>query len=464
MKKYIKEPGVLIFIILCMVMFFLFIVFPLLNVFRISLNYEGAVSFRHYYETFSKSYYHRIFYNSFFIAGISMLGAMTVGFLFAYLITNTTAPGKKFFQFTAILPLISPPFVMGMSFIMLFGRRGLITNKLLGFLFNIYGWHGLFFVQTLSFFPLAYLFISSSLKLFDPNLRYAAQNLGGSRFHVFRTIEIPLLMPGILGCALLVFASILSDFGNPLLIGGKFDVLATSIYLHATSLMQIETAGVLSLFLVVPTLTFFLIQNYYLNKKSFITVTGSTTQTQLKPTNPWVKWPLFIICLIISTLVILLYIAIIIGAFSKVWGVDYSFTLGNIKEAIMGSPGVALRNSLTCASIAAIFNAFIGVMISYVLIRKKFFGRIFMDFLSVVLFVIPGTIVGLAYVTTFNVPPLVLTGTRALIVISMIFRYMPFGIRGGKAALSQISPFLEEASMNLGANSFLTIKKLSFTY
>jgi len=461
MKK-IKEPWVFIFIIFCMALFFMFIIFPLSNVLRISLDYEGTTSFRNYYEAFSKSYYRKVFYNSLLMAGISMLGAMTVGFLFAYLVINTNAPGKKIFRFIAMLPLISPPFVVGMAFIMLFGRRGLITNHLLGFLFNIYGWHGLFFVQTLSFFPLAYLFISSSLKLFDPNLGYAAQNLGGNRFHVFRTIEFPLMMPGILGCALLISTSILSDFGNPLLIGGRFDVFATSIYMQATVLMDVETAGVLSLFLLVPTLILFLIQAQYLSKKSFITVTGSTTQIQLKPTNPWVKWPIFISCLIISILVVLLYVAIIVGSFSKVWGVDYSFTWKYIKEAVIGSPGRALRNSLTFASIAAIINSFISVMIAYVLIRKKFFGRGLMDFLSVVLFVIPGTIMGLAYVTTFNVPPLVLTGTPIIIVISMVFRYMPLGIRGGKAALSQISPYLEEASMNLGADSILTMKNIVF--
>lgn len=460
MRKYVRDPGVSFFILLTATLFFLFVVFPLLNVFKISLSYGDTISFRKYYEVLSEPSFRQVFYNSLFMAGISMIGAMIVGFTFAYLIISTDAPGKKFFQITAILPLVSPPFVVGMAFIMLFGRRGFLTYGLFGHIFEIYGWHGLFFVQTFSFFPLAYLFISSSLQSLDPNLRYAAQNLGGSRFYVFRTVDFPLLMPGILGAALLISAAVLSDFGNPLLIGGRFSVLATEIYVQATTMMKIENAAVLCLFLLIPSVTFFMIQTYYLSRKSFITVTGTTARSELKPTNPWIKWTLFIFCLIISIIVILLYGAIFVGAFTKVWGVDYSFSLENLKNA-MGSRG-ALKNSLTFAVVAAICNSFLGVIIAYILLRKKFFGRGFMDFISVILFVIPGTIVGVGYITVFNVPPLVLTGTPLLIVLSMIFRNMPLGVRAGKAALRQISPSIEEASMNLGAGSFRTIQKIVF--
>ena len=460
MRKYVRDPGVSFFILLTATLFFLFVVFPLLNVFKISLSYGETISFRKYYEVLSEPSFRQVFYNSLFMAGISMIGAMIVGFIFAYLIISTDAPGKKFFQITAILPLVSPPFVVGMAFIMLFGRRGFLTYGLFGHIFEIYGWHGLFFVQTFSFFPLAYLFISSSLQSLDPNLRYAAQNLGGSRFYVFRTVDFPLLMPGILGAALLISAAVLSDFGNPLLIGGRFSVLATEIYVQATTMMKIENAAVLCLFLLIPSVTFFMIQTYYLSRKSFITVTGTTARSELKPTKPWIKWTLFIFCLIISIIVILLYGAIFVGAFTKVWGVDYSFSLENLKNA-MGSRG-ALKNSLTFAVVAAICNSFLGVIIAYILLRKKFFGRGFMDFISVILFVIPGTIVGVGYITVFNVPPLVLTGTPLLIVLSMIFRNMPLGVRAGKAALRQISPSIEEASMNLGAGSFRTIQKIVF--
>ncbi len=460
MRKYVRDPGVSFFILLTATLFFLFVVFPLLNVFKISLSYGETISFRKYYEVLSEPSFRQVFYNSLFMAGISMIGAMIVGFTFAYLIISTDAPGKKFFQITAILPLVSPPFVVGMAFIMLFGRRGFLTYGLFGHIFEIYGCYGLFFVQTFSFFPLAYLFISSSLQSLDPNLRYAAQNLGGSRFYVFRTVDFPLLMPGILGAALLISAAVLSDFGNPLLIGGRFSVLATEIYVQATTMMKIENAAVLCLFLLIPSVTFFMIQTYYLSRKSFITVTGTTARSELKPTKPWIKWTLFIFCLIISIIVILLYGAIFVGAFTKVWGVDYSFSLENLKNA-MGSRG-ALKNSLTFAVVAAICNSFLGVIIAYILLRKKFFGRGFMDFISVILFVIPGTIVGVGYITVFNVPPLVLTGTPLLIVLSMIFRNMPLGVRAGKAALRQISPSIEEASMNLGAGSFRTIQKIVF--
>lgn len=459
-RRYIKDPWIFFFILLMASLLFLFVVFPLLNIFKMGLNYKGVISLRNYYELLLTPSLRQVFCNSLFMAGISMSGAMIVGFLFAYLITSTDAPGKKFFEFTAILPLVSPPFVVGMAFLMLFGRRGLLTYGLFGRIFEIYGWYGLFFVQTLCFFPLAYLFISSSLQSLDPDLRYAAQNLGGSGFYVFRTVDFPLLMPGILGAALLISATVLSDFGNPLLIGGRFSVLATEIYLEATTMMRIERAAALCLFLLIPSLTFFLIQQYYLSKKSFITVTGTVTASKPKPTKPWIKWPLFFFCLIISVIIMLLYGAIFVGTFTKVWGVDYSFSLENLKNAI-GARG-ALKNSLVFALAAATCNSFLGIIIAYTLLRKKFFGRGFMDFISVVLFVIPGTIVGVGYVTRFNVPPLILTGTPLLIVLSMIFRNMPLGVRAGKAALRQISPSIEEASMNLGAGSFRTIQKIIF--
>ena len=195
--------------------------------------------------------------NTFLIAVLSTASAVALGFLFAYATSRPDVPLRHLFKLVAILPLVSPPFVGGLAFILLFGRRGLVTYSLLGLSGDIYGWHGLWMVQTLAFFPIAYLSLAGVLRRINPTLEYAAQDLGVHGLRLFCTVTLPLATPGLASAALLVGIYTLSDFGNPMLVGGAFKVLATETYTQITGWGDIGMAAALSAALLLPSLVLF---------------------------------------------------------------------------------------------------------------------------------------------------------------------------------------------------------------
>ena len=457
-RRLIRDPQTFFLFLITALLLFIFIGYPIFNVLGKSLSVEGEFSAGNFKEFFHDPFMRRTLTNSLFMALISTAGAMAVGFCFAYLIVRTDIPGKGFFQLTAILPLLSPPFVIGLAFILLFGRRGLLTYGLLGKPVDVYGWHGLFFVQVLAFYPLAYLLLSGCLRSLNPNLEYAAHNLGGSGSRVFRTVTLPLLTPPLLGAALLIAVSVLADFGNPLLIGGDFSVLATEAWLQVAHRLNLEIGAALCMVLLIPSIGLFFMQHYVMRRKSYITVTGAPSQLSVRPVRGSIKWSLFAICSLVSVVVLLKYVSVVLGAFTKVWGVDYSLSLENLRIGI--GFGNALRNSITLALGAATFAAVLGVITSYLIIRKRFLGRPLLDLLSVLPLAIPGTVMGIGYILAFNKPPFLLHGTWLCIMLNIVFRTLPIGVRAGAASLRQISPSIEEASANLGANTFQTIGKV----
>lgn len=455
-----KDPGTLILMLMSWTLLLLFIACPLFLVMKLSVTGDAGFTIEHFLRFLNTSGYRQAFMNSLFMAFTSTSVAVALGFIYAYTIVRTDVPGKRVFQSAAILPLISPPFVVGLSFLLLFGRRGLITYGLLGKPFEIYGWHGLLLVEVISFFPLAYIIISGVIQRLNPNLEYAAHNLGADGKHVFKTVTLPLLAPGILSAALIVAINVLADFGNPLLIGGPFRVLATEAYSEAVHIGDLEMSAVLCLILIIPTLTFFILQNYWISKKSFITVTGMPTQLETRPVSKSVKALLFTICSLASAVIFMIYGSIILGALTKVWGVDFSLTLENLELVTIGKYSFQLRNSLIAATSAGFICAVLGIIVAWLVRRKSFLGRSFLEFISLLPLAIPGTVMGIAYILAFNVPPIQLHGTALLVVLSMIFRALPVTVRAGVAALEQISKSIEEASVNLGANTIMTLRNV----
>ncbi|MDR7520190.1 MAG: iron ABC transporter permease [Armatimonadota bacterium] len=391
----------------------------------------------------------RITGQTLWITLLSTFTATAVGFAFAFAITRARVPLSGLFKVGMLMPLVAPPFVFGLSFLLLFGRRGLITYEVLGLTTDVYGWHGLWLVQTLAFFPVAALALVGVLNAIPATLEYAAQDLGARPGWVFRTVSLPLATPGLASAALLVAIFVLGDFGNPTLVGGPFKVLATEAYAQLTGWYDLNMAATLSLVLLMPTLGVFLVQRYLLEGRSYTTVAGRASMLSPPPVASEIRWGLFILCGAVVLLEMAIYAVVLYGAFASVWGVDWRPTLTNFEYTWLRTR--ELWNSTRFAATAAGAGSFVAIVAAYLVHRHRFPGRGALDFAMVLPAAVPGTLMGIGYILAFNEPPLLLTGTGTIITLAMLVRVLPVGYRSGVALLHQIGQTLEEGAADLGA-------------
>jgi iron(III) transport system permease protein len=446
-RRLMRDPLGLFAIVFAVALLAVFVVFPVLRV----LAQPGLTE---WWRLVADPRWLRLGGNTLLIAALSTTSAVTLGFLFAYATSRPDVPLRHLFKLAAILPLVSPPFVGGLSFILLFGRRGLVTYSLLGLSGDIYGWHGLWMVQTLAFFPIAYLSLAGVLRGINPTLEYAAQDLGVHGFRLFRTVTLPLAAPGLASAALLVGIYALSDFGNPMLVGGPFKVLATETYTQITGWGDLGMAAALSGALLLPSLLLFVLQRYLVEGRSYATITGKGSFTDPPPISPAARWALVAICGAVALVLVATYAVVFVGAFAQTWGVNWHPTLENFEYTVFR--GRQLWNSLRFAGIAALGGSFFAVLTAFLVHRKRFPGRAAVDFAAVMPAALPGTLIGVGYILAFNTPPLALTGTGAIIVAAMLFRTLPVGYRAAVSALAQIAPSIEEGAADLGARPLRT--------
>lgn len=451
MRRVALDPSNYFAIAVVTALLLFFVLYPLVRV----ITYPDAATWTSF---FAQPRFFNILKNSLGIAVLSTLSSTFVGFCFAYALTRHDFPLKGLFRAVSILPLVSPPFVGGLAFILLFGRNGLITHRLLGLDLNMYGWKGLWLIQTLAFYPLAVLTISGVLRGINPTLEYAARDLGQNWWGTFRTVVLPLATPGIASAGLLVSMYSLADFGNPMLIGGSFRVLATEAYTQVAGLFNLPMAAVLSIALLLPSLGVFLLQRYWVERKQYVTVTGKGGSLEPLPTPVPVKLLLLVLLSAVSLIMISIYVAIVVNGFTKLWGVKWNFTL----EHYIYTQHKArdLWNSTHYALIASVCTAMFATLSSYIIYRKSFLGRKWLDFLAVLPSALPGTMVGIAWILAFNGKPFHLTGTAAIIIINMMFSTLPLGYRSGVSALQQVDNSIEESAADLGANTFRTFRDI----
>ncbi|MEJ5258251.1 MAG: iron ABC transporter permease [Fervidobacterium sp.] len=461
--KLLNEPALLITIVLISGLLIVFILLPLYKIFQISLiNDDGKFTLNVYKSVLENNYFRRGFTNSILVATLTAIFGTLVGYLFAYTINRTDIPFKSFFRTIAIMPIIFPPFVGALSLIMLFGANGLITSRLLGMTnVYIYGLPGLMVAQVLCFFPVAFITLDGVLSTISPTLEDAAFNLGANRWQVFYKVILPLSAPGIASTMLVLFIESLADFGNPLILAGsKFPILSVQAYLQITGMYDLKGGAALSVWLLLPSLLAFILQKYFVDKKKYYTVTGKPTISVLKSVSEPVKWILFGICSFIVLFILLVYGVIFWGAFTKAWGANNEFTLENFKYVF--DVGLnSIKGTLTIAAISTPISAILGMVIAFLVVRKVFPGKRVMEFISLLSFAVPGTVIGIGYILAFNSPPLLLTGTLAILVLNFVFRYMPVGIQSGVALLNQVDPSIEEAAFTLRATNRQVFTKIT---
>lgn len=458
-RRLVRDPVLLGLVAVISLLLLGFIVFPLVKVVQHSIWPKGVFSPKYFVQFFQRSYYWRPLLNSMVVGALVSLCGTAVAFLFAYGITRTDIPFKRAFRLIAIMPIVSPPFLIALAAILLLGHHGVITDAL-RLNWDIYGLPGLVLTETLAYFPIAFMILEGVLSKIDPSIEEAALDMGASKLRTFLTVTLPLAIPGIASAMLLVFIRSLEDFGNPVVIQGNYQVLTVAAYHAVTGMYNMPLAATLAIFMLIPTLMIFVVQKYYVARRSYITVTGKPSGIGLKSTERRVKAPILAGMVFLSVGILLMYGVVLFGSFTKLWGVDNTLTVKNYLY-VFKVGGQYVVDTLEIALIATPIGGILSMLIAYLVVRKRFVGRGAMEFVSMLNFAVPGVVVGIGYILAFNTPPIQITGTALIIILVFVFRRMPVGIRDGIAQLQQIDPAIEEASSSLGAGFFRTFTRVT---
>jgi len=374
----------------------------------------------------------------------------------------------------AMLPMITPPFVVGLGLILLFGRAG-IVNQLLEYAFDIaptrwfYGGFGVWIAQLFSFTPIAFMIMRGVVQGVAPSLEEAAQTLRATPEQTFRTITLPLLKPGLANAFLVGFIESMADFGNPVVVGGQFSVLSTDIFFAIVGAQYDQgRAASLAWILTVFALLVFAVQRGLLGRQSYTTVSGKGDAGIAMALPDRVRTVLAALVYPWLAFTVLVYLFAFAGGFVQTWGRDYTFTLHHFATAFSlewgqyglvwaGTAWNSLFTTIKLAGLSAPLTAAAGLLIAYLLARTEFRGQGLFEFAALLAFAIPGTVLGVSYILAFNVPPFELTGTGLIIVLCFMFRNLPVGVRAGTAALKQLDKALDEASLMLRASTAQTL-------
>jgi iron(III) transport system permease protein len=413
-------------------------------------------------------------WNTVFLAVLVGIGTTALGLAFALIVTRTGMRFKGALRVLTILPIITPPFVIGLALILLFGRSGTVT-ALLSNWFGIppsrwiYGLPGIFIAQLLAFTPIAFLVLIGVVQGISPSLEEAAQTMRARRWTVFSTVSLPLLRPGLANAFLLGFVESLADFGNPLVLGGNFEVLSTKIFFAVVGAAHDQArAAVLAIILLGFTLGAFVLQHVWLGKRVYTTVTGKGDSGIPLALPRRIAWLCYATAIPWAIFTFVIYLMILAGGLVKAMGRDHTPTLEHYLTGFRiemtprglffsGSAWNSFFATVEIALIAAPLTAAIGLLTAWLLTRQSFAGRRLFEFCTMLSFAIPGTVVGVSYILAFNVPPIEITGTAFVLIMCFVFRNMPVGVRAGIATLSQIDKSLDEASLTLGARSAATV-------
>lgn len=415
-------------------------------------------------------------WRTFFLAICTATGTTFMGLVFALVATRTRFRFKKSLRLLTVLPIITPPFVVGLALTMLLGRSGSLTQvieSVTGWELGrwLYGLTGIWIAQMLSFTPISFLVLIGVVEGISPSMEEASHTLRSDRWRTFRKVTLPLMAPGLANAFLIGFIESMADFGNPLVLGGSGGVLSTEIFFAVVGAQNDPArAAILASVLLFFTLSAFLAQRYWLAGRNFATVTGKGDGGRHSLLPRRVAWPVIAIAIAWAAFTITVYAMIVFGGFVKIWGLDHSFTLEHYIRAFgvswdggLNWTGVAWDSfwtTMEIALIAAPLTAAVGLLTAWLIVRQRFPGRGVFEFALMMSFAIPGTVIGISYIMAFNLPPLQMTGTAAILIACFVFRNMPVGVRGGVAAMAQLDGSLDEASLTLGAGSGRTMRKV----
>ena len=418
-----------------------------------------------------------VVWNTVILATLCAALCTLLGLAFALLVARSRMRGKRALRALSILPIITPPFVIGLGLILLFGRSGLV-NQFLEWAFGIqpsrwiYGMQGILVAQVFAFTPIAFLVLIGVVEGVSPTLEEAAQTLRADRWRTFVDVSLPLMRPGIANAFLISFIESIADFGNPILLGGNFGVLSTEIFFSVVG-AQLDQgrAAALGIVLLVLALVAFFVQRRVLAGRLYTAVAGKGDAGLPIELPPNVSRACYAVAMPWALMTIVLYAMALAGGFVENWGRDYTPTLKHYVKAFgieWGPHGIlwagaawgSFWTTLRLSAIAAPLTAILGILTAYLLTRQRFAGQTAFEFGTMLSFAIPGTVIGVSYILAFNVPPIEITGTAMILVACNVFRNMPVGVRAGMASMAQIDKSLDEASATLGARGLTTLRRV----
>ena len=464
-KKLMGDPILVTTIVVLITFLTLFILYPLAILLVDSFVGDGGFGFSVFKRIFQMPTFTHAITNTLKVGFLVGILSTLVGLLFAY-VEVYVRMGKftgGLFKVVSMLPVVSPPFVLSLSMIMLFGKAGIITRFLLKIYDNsVYGFWGIAIVQTLTFFPVCYMMLKGLLKNIDPSLEEAARDMGASRWKVFTSVTFPLLLPGLGNVFLVTFIESIADFANPMIIGGSYDTLATTIYLQITGAYDKAGAAAMAVVLLCITLAMFAVQKYYLERKTAATLTGKASRGRMLITDRSVRVPLTVLCSLVALFVIMMYICVPIGACFPTWGYKFFPLTGKwFKLVFTRYHGFqAFRDSFILSLISAPITALLSMIISYLVVKRKFKSKGFIEAVSMLAMAVPGTVLGVGYIRGFSGGLFHsgflqgLYGTGLILIIVFVVRSLPTGTRSGISALRQIDKSIEESAYDMGADSF----------
>lgn len=440
----------------------MFIVYPFYTILTKSVfsNKVEGLTLYNFIRFFTKPYYYLTLLRSLLVCFFTVLFATVIGVPIAYLMTRYNIAGKRILHILIIMSLMSPPFIGAYSWIILLGRNGLVARlfALIGLTApTIYGRNGIIFVFTLHLFPYIYLYTSSAMNSIDSSLEEAAENLGMSKLRRIWTVTLPVIMPSLLAGCIMVFMTCLADFGTPMLIGEGYTVLPVLVYNEYMSESAVNPymASTLSVIIVACSLLVLTFQKLVVDKRNYqMSSLRPPKETELHGGKRFLaSLPIYIVVF----LAFLPQIVVVCQSFVErsFSGVVKGINLNNYR-AILSRLSTNIRNTYLFSLAAIVFIILVGILVSYILVRKKGKVATVIDALIMFPYVIPGSVLGIGLIIAFNRKPIILVGTAAIMIISYVIRKLPYTVRSGSAFLYQMDPFIEEASINLGVSPMKT--------
>ena len=439
----------------------IFLILPITIVLLKSFKVDGdRWGLDNYVTTLSESHFWTVVNNSLAVAGTVTIIAVTLALVFAYAMQRSQIPGKKYFSLVAMLPVFAPSLVQALGLIFLLGRNG-VVNRWLELDIEIYGFWGIVIADVIYAFPQAFLLLSAALAVADSRPYEAARMLGASRRQIFFDVTLPSIKFGLISSIFLVFTVTITDFGNAMVIGGNYSVLATEIYNQVSGQMNFNLGSVIAIILLIPVFIAFAIERFADRKQHALISDNAVPMVARK--NFAFDSLMFSFSSLICGLILLVIGIVVFASFVKLWPYNMSMTLDNYNIHSQGGLD-PLKTSIIVSLVAAIIGVVMVTGSAYVVNKSKSIVGSLLNFFSILPAAIPGMVLGLAYIFFFNEPsnPMnFIYGGIFILAINNVYHYHAQGFLTATTSLKQISSTFDETSACLGANLFVTIKRVT---
>lgn len=451
--------------IVILLLYALFLLYPLSLLLKMAFSDGVHFTLENFAKFFSRKYYSITLLNSFKVSIAATVASVVVGVVLGYFMSVFKIRGAKLLRMCIVMATMSAPFVGAYAWIMLLGRNGVITNslsRLFGITMpDIYGFNGILLVFVTQLFPLVFLYVQGAMSKMDASLLEASENLGCTGFKRFFKVVLPLISPTVLAGALLVFVRAMSDFGTPMLIGEGYRTFTVILYNEFVGEVSQNKgfASAIAIIAILITMVVYFSQNIVAKKQAFSM--NALHRIEKKKLHGFSNFIVHFITYVVVGISILPQLYVVYTSFQKTSGQIYvdGYSLQSYQD-MFSRLGRSIQNTIVIPAVSLLIVVFLAVLIAYVAVRRRNVLSGAVDVISMIPYVIPGTVIGIAMISAFNREPLVLTGSMLIMVVALVVRRLPYTIRSSVAILQQIPLYVEEAALSLGSSkpkAFFTV-------